>query len=265
MALIKCPECGGTVSDAAITCPHCGYPLKTQIVEKKAGQAIFKCELPPQTGTVFGVVKKDGFSIIHDGKCLAKGRMGDMVSIPVPKTMTVTVRVESPKLFRTSHGSENVTLKEGVTTFVNISYTSLTHRLVLQTTSDGSILSDQSTLGRVAAEKKANTISSSNSGQKTAKQLKEEALRESGITQQKKLEVVHSPHKIPVQPSVKETITMCDLCKRELKNEMKYVVVIEDKTNKKKNEKKKMNICESCLVKEKKNGNIELLSSIKVK
>lgn len=28
MALLKCPECSGTISDQAITCPHCGYPLK---------------------------------------------------------------------------------------------------------------------------------------------------------------------------------------------------------------------------------------------
>jgi len=27
MALIKCPECGGTVSDLAPTCPKCGYPI----------------------------------------------------------------------------------------------------------------------------------------------------------------------------------------------------------------------------------------------
>ena len=27
MALIKCPECGGTVSSLAPTCPSCGYPL----------------------------------------------------------------------------------------------------------------------------------------------------------------------------------------------------------------------------------------------
>ncbi|MBN2879295.1 MAG: hypothetical protein JXN65_06640 [Clostridia bacterium] len=27
MALVKCPECSGTVSDKAITCPHCGNPL----------------------------------------------------------------------------------------------------------------------------------------------------------------------------------------------------------------------------------------------
>lgn len=27
MSLIKCPECGGTVSDTAATCPHCGAPI----------------------------------------------------------------------------------------------------------------------------------------------------------------------------------------------------------------------------------------------
>ncbi len=27
MALIKCAECGQTVSDQADTCPHCGFPL----------------------------------------------------------------------------------------------------------------------------------------------------------------------------------------------------------------------------------------------
>ncbi len=27
MALSNCPECNGNVSDAARTCPHCGYPL----------------------------------------------------------------------------------------------------------------------------------------------------------------------------------------------------------------------------------------------
>lgn len=27
MSLIKCPECGQTVSDKATACPHCGYPF----------------------------------------------------------------------------------------------------------------------------------------------------------------------------------------------------------------------------------------------
>jgi len=28
MALMKCPECGGDLSDQAESCPHCGYPVK---------------------------------------------------------------------------------------------------------------------------------------------------------------------------------------------------------------------------------------------
>lgn len=28
MALIKCPECGGKVSDRAENCIHCGYPIR---------------------------------------------------------------------------------------------------------------------------------------------------------------------------------------------------------------------------------------------
>jgi hypothetical protein len=28
MALIKCPECGKDVSDAAAACPHCGHPIR---------------------------------------------------------------------------------------------------------------------------------------------------------------------------------------------------------------------------------------------
>ncbi len=30
MALIICPECGGKVSDQAVVCIHCGYPLKQE-------------------------------------------------------------------------------------------------------------------------------------------------------------------------------------------------------------------------------------------
>ena len=30
MAMIKCPECNGDLSEKAITCPHCGYPLKDE-------------------------------------------------------------------------------------------------------------------------------------------------------------------------------------------------------------------------------------------
>ena len=32
MALIKCPECGGLVSDRAKKCPHCGCPMEKIIL-----------------------------------------------------------------------------------------------------------------------------------------------------------------------------------------------------------------------------------------
>lgn len=41
MALVKCPECAGTVSDKAFSCPHCGFPLKGELskpIVKKAGK-----------------------------------------------------------------------------------------------------------------------------------------------------------------------------------------------------------------------------------
>ena len=34
MALIKCPECKSTISSTAETCPHCGYKLTQEEVEK---------------------------------------------------------------------------------------------------------------------------------------------------------------------------------------------------------------------------------------
>ena len=33
--LIKCPECELQVSDKAINCPHCGYPLKGTKEQKR--------------------------------------------------------------------------------------------------------------------------------------------------------------------------------------------------------------------------------------
>ena len=31
MALIECPECGGKVSNSAVSCPHCGFPIKARL------------------------------------------------------------------------------------------------------------------------------------------------------------------------------------------------------------------------------------------
>ena len=31
MALIECPECGSSISDKAVSCPHCGFPLTKEV------------------------------------------------------------------------------------------------------------------------------------------------------------------------------------------------------------------------------------------
>lgn len=36
MALINCPECNKQISDFAVNCPNCGYPLQKQNFEKKS-------------------------------------------------------------------------------------------------------------------------------------------------------------------------------------------------------------------------------------
>ena len=33
MTLIACPECTGRVSDRAVACPHCGFPVREQVVD----------------------------------------------------------------------------------------------------------------------------------------------------------------------------------------------------------------------------------------
>lgn len=49
MALIKCPECGKDVSDKAVACIHCGYPLASRSVEsqpsKSAKDFLYQVEL----------------------------------------------------------------------------------------------------------------------------------------------------------------------------------------------------------------------------
>lgn len=76
--LIKCPECNLQVSDKAITCPHCGYPLKTA---KKTRSSSARMRLPNGFGQIseiksgnlrnrFRAMVHVGFS--EDGKPIAK-------------------------------------------------------------------------------------------------------------------------------------------------------------------------------------------------
>lgn len=52
MALIKCPECQLQVSDKAITCPHCGYPLDTKVIKQQQRKTNKRKRLPNEFGTI---------------------------------------------------------------------------------------------------------------------------------------------------------------------------------------------------------------------
>ena len=54
MALVKCPECGGTVSSFAKVCPHCGRPMDE--VEAEANQASSGPAYEPISSPVYETV-----------------------------------------------------------------------------------------------------------------------------------------------------------------------------------------------------------------
>lgn len=58
--LVKCPECELNVSDKAITCPHCGYPLKETDLKKQIKRSSPKRrKLPNGFGQITKLTKKN--------------------------------------------------------------------------------------------------------------------------------------------------------------------------------------------------------------
>lgn len=53
MALLKCPECTHDVSDKALSCPHCGYPINTPSSTKPRIRNGRPTKLPNGYGTIY--------------------------------------------------------------------------------------------------------------------------------------------------------------------------------------------------------------------
>lgn len=58
MALLKCPECTHDVSDKAMTCPHCGYPMNTPSSAKPRIRNGKPTKLPNGYGTIYKMTGK---------------------------------------------------------------------------------------------------------------------------------------------------------------------------------------------------------------
>ncbi len=85
MALIKCPECGTEVSDKAMTCPKCAYPIQKP---KEEREVVFSFD--KAAGQVFNT----GCKVFDmNGRELVSCRQGDTVSIDCEKPMTVQIKM----------------------------------------------------------------------------------------------------------------------------------------------------------------------------
>ena len=56
MALIQCPECGSQISDKALSCPRCGYPIPSAEKPRKSPKTSAKRH--PKLPNGFGSIKK---------------------------------------------------------------------------------------------------------------------------------------------------------------------------------------------------------------
>ena len=62
MAIVLCPECQKEISEKAVTCPHCGYPLKPSAPNHSSVQApvVQKRKIPGRgfgiTSMVLGII-----------------------------------------------------------------------------------------------------------------------------------------------------------------------------------------------------------------
>ncbi len=97
MALITCPECGNQISDQAVSCPVCGYPIRQPIPGYAAGQPAYHVPQQPQV-IVYPRPKVPGRGFGISGMVL--GIIGAVYSIPTLLSVLVTL-FSDPELITT--------------------------------------------------------------------------------------------------------------------------------------------------------------------
>ena len=77
MSLIQCPECKLQVSDKALSCPHCGYPLKEKDQTKGRGKAKPKRKrLPNGFGSITEIKGRNLRNPFMARICVGKNQYG---------------------------------------------------------------------------------------------------------------------------------------------------------------------------------------------
>lgn len=87
MALIKCPECGGMVSDTCDNCPHCGFALKKK---QEHGRVVFR--IARNTGWL-GLRFKCDIKDVKTGKIINTVLQDDVWSMDLKEDIIVSVHI----------------------------------------------------------------------------------------------------------------------------------------------------------------------------
>lgn len=82
MALIKCPECGRSVSDMATACPDCGYPIAKN---NPSGDVRIKMNLE---GYLLSIIVYEA----ETGRELWRGKTGEVAVIEVDKPTAIEIK-----------------------------------------------------------------------------------------------------------------------------------------------------------------------------
>lgn len=83
MALIKCPECDLQVSDKAITCPHCGYPLDKPAATRSVRPSKKRMRLPNGFGSITQFKKKNLRNPYWARVCVGRNEFGKFILKPL--------------------------------------------------------------------------------------------------------------------------------------------------------------------------------------
>ena len=81
MALIKCPECTLQVSDKAISCPHCGYPMDAAAIRKP--NPLRRKRLPNGFGSITELKNRDLRNPFWARACVGKNEFGRYIHKPL--------------------------------------------------------------------------------------------------------------------------------------------------------------------------------------
>ena len=83
MALMKCPECELQVSDKALSCPHCGYPLQATRSVKRTRKSVRRKRLPNGFGSITELKNRNLRKPFWARVCVGKNSAGKPILKPL--------------------------------------------------------------------------------------------------------------------------------------------------------------------------------------